>query len=63
MDRYTAAELIDFARRLDPGLSDEEFADAAVRLDRVHDGWFASLQLSPSEIASLREKFTAWPRP
>jgi hypothetical protein len=32
-------------------------------LDHVHDGWFASLQLSPGDMANLREKFTTWPRP
>jgi hypothetical protein len=63
LDRYTAAELIGFARRLDPGLTDEEFADAAVRLDQVHDGWFRLPPANPSEIAGLREKFTTWPRP
>jgi hypothetical protein len=38
LDRYTVAELIGFARRLDPGLTGEDFADAGQRLDRLDDG-------------------------
>ncbi len=62
LKRYTAAELIGFARRLDPGLTDRDFADAGRRLDQVGDGWFASLALSPGDIAAVRQQFTAWPR-
>jgi hypothetical protein len=62
LERYTPAELIDLARRLDPGLTGRDFADAGRRLDEVGDGWFASLGLGPEEIAVLRERFSAWPR-
>jgi Nucleotidyl transferase AbiEii toxin, Type IV TA system len=62
LERYTIAELIGFARRLDPGLTDEDFADAALRLDQVEDGWFASLGLSGQDVAALRERFATWPR-
>jgi hypothetical protein len=62
LERYTVAELIDFARRLDPGLTYQDFADAARRLDKVDDGWFASLGLTGPDIAALRERFAAWPR-
>jgi nucleotidyltransferase AbiEii toxin of type IV toxin-antitoxin system len=62
LERYTVAELIDFARRLDPGLTYQDFADAARRLDKVDDGWFASLELTGPDIAALRERFAAWPR-
>jgi Nucleotidyl transferase AbiEii toxin, Type IV TA system len=62
LERYTVAELIGLARRLDPGLTDQDFADAARRLDRVDDGWFASLGLEPADVAALRERFSAWPR-
>ncbi len=62
LDRYTVADLIGFARRLDPGLEDQDFADAARRLDQVEDGWFASLGLSPGDVAALRDRFAAWPR-
>jgi hypothetical protein len=62
MERYTVGELIGLARRLDPGLTDQDFADAARRLDQVEDGWFASLGLSERDVAALRERFAAWPR-
>ena len=62
LGRYTVAELIGFARRLDPGLTDRDFADAGRRLDRVTDGWFASLSLTSAQIAGLRAQFAAWPR-
>ena len=62
LERYTTAELIGFARRLDPGLTDQDFADAARRLDQVEDGWFASLGLSGRDVAALRERFATWPR-
>lgn len=63
MGRYTIEEMIGFARRLDPGLTDQDFQDAGARLDQAPDGWFASLGLSPEEVAELRAKFAAWPRP
>jgi hypothetical protein len=62
LERYTVAELIGLAKRLDPGLTDQDFADAARRLDNVDDGWFASLGLSRRDVAALRERFAAWPR-
>jgi len=62
LERYTVAELIDFARQLDPGLTYQDFADAARRLDKVDDGWFASLGLTGPDVAALRERFAAWPR-
>jgi len=62
LERYTVAELIGFAKRLDPGLTDQDFADAARRLDQVGDGWFAPLGLSRPDVAALRDRFAAWPR-
>jgi Nucleotidyl transferase AbiEii toxin, Type IV TA system len=62
LERYTVAELIGFARRLDPGLTDRDFADAGRRLEQVEDGWFASLGLGREEVAVLRERFAGWPR-
>jgi hypothetical protein len=62
LERYPVRELIGFARRLDPGLTDEDFADAGRRLDGVSDGWFASLGLGPDGVAALRDRFAAWPR-
>ena len=62
MGRYSIAQMIDFARRLDPGLTDRDFADAGERLDQWGDGVFAPFGLSPGDVARLREWFAAWPR-
>ena len=61
--RYRVDQLIGFARRLDPGLEDRDFADAGAQLDRMPDGVFARYGLAPQDVARLREQFTAWPRP
>jgi hypothetical protein len=60
--RYAPAELIGFARRIDPGLDDRDFADAGDRLDRVPDSWFTTLRARPGEVAALRAAFASWPR-
>ena len=62
LERYSIDQVIGFARRLDPGLDDRDFADAGRRLDQWGDGVFAPFGLSPEEIARLRERFAAWPR-
>jgi hypothetical protein len=49
------------ARQLEPGLEDEDFADAGRRLDRLSDTVFRRYGLSPDDIARLRERFAAWP--
>ena len=59
---YSFAEMIGFARRLDPGLTDQDFADAGQRLDQWGDGVFAPFGLSSLDIAALRERFADWPR-
>jgi Nucleotidyl transferase AbiEii toxin, Type IV TA system len=63
LERYTREQIVGFARRLDPGLTDRDFAEAAERLDQWGDGVFASFGLSPEEVAELRKRFAAWPRP
>jgi nucleotidyltransferase AbiEii toxin of type IV toxin-antitoxin system len=60
--RYTADQVIGFAKRLDPGLTDREFADAGRQLDRMPDGMFARYGLDDAAIARLRARFAAWPR-
>ncbi|MGH8919893.1 MAG: hypothetical protein ACRD0H_16445, partial [Actinomycetes bacterium] len=60
--RWTPAELIGFARRLDPGLDSRDFADVASRLDRMPDRAFVPAGLSPQDIATMRDRFTGWPR-
>jgi hypothetical protein len=63
LERYTVEQITGFARRLDPGLTDRDFAEAAERLDQWGDGVFTSFGLSPAEISELRKRFAAWPRP
>jgi hypothetical protein len=60
--RYSIEQMIGFARRLDPGLTDRDFTDAGQRLDQWGDGVFAPFGLSPHDVAVLRERFAAWPR-
>lgn len=62
MSRYSISQMIGFARRLDPGLTDRDFAEAARRLDQWGDGVFAPFGLSLTEVAVLRQRFAAWPR-
>ena len=60
--RYRAGQVIGFARRLDPGLEDRDFAAAGQRLDRMPDEAFTSFGLTPGDVAVLRKRFTDWPR-
>ncbi|HUL24777.1 MAG TPA: nucleotidyl transferase AbiEii/AbiGii toxin family protein [Streptosporangiaceae bacterium] len=62
LGRYSVRELIAFARRLDPGLTDQEFADAGRQLDRMPDGVFARYGLDATAVGRLRDRFAAWPR-
>jgi hypothetical protein len=62
LDRYSLAQLIGLARRLDPGLTGEDLAFAGLHLDRMDDRAFAEIGLSQHEVIALRDRFTAWPR-
>ena len=62
LQRYSVGQLISFARRMDPGLEDRDFADAGAQLDRMPDGVFARYGLAPQDVARLRDQFAAWPR-
>jgi len=62
LERYSIEQMIGFARRLDPGLTDRDFADAGRRLDRWGDGVFATFGLSGQDVSELRKRFAAWPR-
>jgi Nucleotidyl transferase AbiEii toxin, Type IV TA system len=62
LQRYRPGQLIRFARRLDPGLTGRDFAEAGLRLDQMTDTRFAGLGLSQADVGSLRERFAAWPR-
>src|SRR5215471_2636127 len=62
LERYSVEQMIGFARRLDPGLTDRDFADAGRRLDELSDRRFTAFGLSPAETAELRQRFATWPR-
>jgi Nucleotidyl transferase AbiEii toxin, Type IV TA system len=62
LERYSPAELIRFAQRLDPGLTAPDFADAGRQLDHIDDEAFTRYNLGPSEVAIVRQRFEAWPR-
>jgi hypothetical protein len=62
LERYTPAELIGMAQRLDPGLEGRDFAEAAQRLDQMPDSAFTAFGLSQRDVTRLRERFAAWPR-
>ena len=62
LGRYSPAQLINFARRLDPGLTGEDFAYAGLELDQMDDRAFAAMGLSQHQVTTLREQFAAWPR-
>jgi Nucleotidyl transferase AbiEii toxin, Type IV TA system len=62
LERYRVDQLIAYARRLDPGLTDRDFADAGQQLDRMPDGVFARYGLDDAAVARLRERFATWPR-
>lgn len=62
LDRYTAAELIEMARRRDPGLDDRDFAEAGRELDRMPESAFTHYGLGSQDIAAIRNAFRDWPR-
>jgi|SRR5208283_4959578 len=62
LERYTVDQLIDMAKRLDPGLQDRDFADAGRHLDRMPDRLFTRYVRDQQDVARLRERFASWPR-
>ena len=62
LQRYTVGQLISFARRLDPGLEDRDFADAGRQLDQMPDQVFTRYRLSQQDVVRLRKRFSGWPR-
>jgi hypothetical protein len=60
-DRDVAA-LLALARRVDPGLEDEDVARAGSRLDETPDRVFAPYGLDAGDIKQLRVRFASWPR-
>ena len=62
LDRYSPEQLIGFARRLDPGLTAEDFVDAGRQLDHLADEEFSRYGLTQQDVVEVRAKFTIWPR-
>jgi hypothetical protein len=54
--------VLELARVLDPGLDDEEVADAGRYLDRLDDARFALYGLGPEQIQAVRDRLAGWPR-
>jgi hypothetical protein len=63
LEHYKPSELIGFARRLDPSLGRQEFADLAGRLDRAPEVAFTWSGIKrPEEVTRVKDRFAAWPR-
>jgi Nucleotidyl transferase AbiEii toxin, Type IV TA system len=62
LEHYTVDQLISFAKRLDPGLEDRDFADAGRQLDQMPDRVFTRYRLGQQDVVRLRKRFTGWPR-
>jgi hypothetical protein len=62
LGRYSVSQLMDFARRLDPGLTRRDFTDAGRMLDRLDDEVFRRYGLSEADVTNLRRVMEAWPR-
>jgi hypothetical protein len=63
LEHYSPAQLSGFARRLDPGLGDRDFAHVAERLDQMPEIALTAMgALEPKDIPRLREQFASWPR-
>ncbi|MEV0456754.1 nucleotidyl transferase AbiEii/AbiGii toxin family protein [Catellatospora methionotrophica] len=60
---YRRDQLVEFGLRADPALSDEDFAAAMDRLDRLADVvWQQLYGLTPRACATVRAAFADWPR-
>lgn len=60
---YTRDQLVELGLRADPTLSDEDFAAAMARLDRLADDvWRQLYGLTPQACATVRAAFADWPR-
>jgi hypothetical protein len=63
LEHYSPAQLIRFARRLDPSLDRPDFARAAERLDQFPEIAFTAMRaLEPEDVPRLRDRFASWPR-
>ena len=63
LERWSPAELIGFARRVDPGLGGADLAHAAQRLDQLPEVALTAMGVfCPQDVPRLRERFADWPR-
>ena len=58
----SVADLLAAARRVDPGMEDEDIVMVGRVLDAMPDGSFSRYGLTPDRVAELRHRFAAWPR-
>lgn len=63
LGRYSLAELLDLARRRDPGLEPDDIDAVGHYLDRLNDDRFARYGLDQAQVAAVREALAIWPRP
>ena len=59
---YPVHQVLEYARLIDPGLDDADFAEAGCTLDELDDLAFARYGLGTAEVAQLRAQFADWPR-
>jgi hypothetical protein len=59
---HDVTDLLAAARRVDPGMEDEDIVMVGRVLDDMPDRSFARYGLEPAAVAQLRQRFTAWPR-
>jgi predicted nucleotidyltransferase component of viral defense system len=58
---HETADLIAMARRVDPGLEDDDVVMVGRVLDRTPDEAFARYGLTGDAVTALRARFAAWP--
>jgi hypothetical protein len=62
LDRYPLGRILALARTADPGIEEDDLADAGRYLDRLDDARFAVYGLGAAEVIALRERLATWPR-
>jgi hypothetical protein len=63
LERYSPAELIGFARRLDPGMTARDFADAGRQLGHIDDEAFIRYGLGRARSPSCGNRSKPGPGP
>lgn len=62
LDQYTIPQLLDLARRCDPGLDPDDVTQVGCYLDRLPDSRFERYGLGPADMVKLRARLVGWPR-